>query len=144
MALNYNFILSEPMVHSGWSGGIFINTSLISRNHLHVKVFVWDFILGEINFFQFGVWSISHNCVDEIQWNETHCGCHFISIILTKMKFHFGDETSCKHCLIWDHMKGNTCTCTYFIKTKITGFKWMGRFSRTTPETKFILFRKVM
>ena len=37
-------------------------------------VFKRDFILGEMKYFQFGVWSISYNCLLAIPRNETHCG----------------------------------------------------------------------
>ena len=47
------------------------------------------------------------------------------------------DKRSCKHYPKWNNMKGNICACLYFIKTKIIGFYWMGRFSWTTPEAKF-------
>ena len=48
------------------------------------------FGLPELNFFQFGVWSISYKCLHKIPRNETDCGCCFITVILTEIKFHFG------------------------------------------------------
>ena len=150
MLLNYNFILSEPTVHSVWSGGIchqyIIN---LTKTFNKKRVFVWDFILGEMNFFQFGVWSMSYNCVRNkslitvYKYPEIKLIVGVISFRLFWQKWNFilGDKTSCKHFLKWNHMKGSTWTCTYFIKTKIIGFNWMGRFSRTNPKTKFISFR---
>ena len=46
------------------------------------------FISGEMKFFHFGVWSISYNSLHEIPQNEIQCGCNFIAVILTEMKFH--------------------------------------------------------
>ena len=43
-----------------------------------------------MKYFHFGVWSISYNCLHDTTRNETHCGCYFIAVILTEMKFHFG------------------------------------------------------
>ena len=40
--------------------------------------------------FHFDVWSISYNRLHDTTRNETHCGCYFIDVILTEIKFHFG------------------------------------------------------
>ena len=53
-----------------------------------------------------------------------------------KWNFISVDKKSSKHYPKWNHMKENICTCVYFIKTKMIGFYWIGRFSWTTPETK--------
>ena len=45
-------------------------------------MFTWDFILGEVKVFHFGIWSIFCNCLHEIRRNETHCGCYFIAVTL--------------------------------------------------------------
>ena len=60
-----------------------------------------------------------------------HCG-HY-----DRWSFISGDKISCKHYPKWNHMRGNINACIYFIKTKMIGFYRMGRFSRTTLETKF-------
>ena len=54
-----------------------------------------------------------------------------------KWKFIFGDKISSIHYPKWNHMKGNIFAYVYFIKAKMIGFFWIGRFSRATPETKF-------
>ena len=54
------------------------------------RVFTSDFISSKMKHFHFAVWLISYNCLDDTIRNETHCGCHFIAVILTEMKFHFG------------------------------------------------------
>ena len=61
------------------------------------RVFTWDFILDEVKYFQFSVWSISFSCLHEIPRNETHFGCYFIVAILTEMKYHFGSKMLCKY-----------------------------------------------
>ena len=55
-----------------------------------------------------------------------------------KCNFLSSDKISCKHYPKWNHMKGNICACVYFIKRKMIGFYWTGRFSGTTTETKFL------
>ena len=52
-----------------------------------------DFALG---YFPFSVWSVSYNCLHDTTRNETYCGCYFIAVILTGMKFHFDDKVSFK------------------------------------------------
>ena len=39
--------------------------------------------------FYFGVWSISYSCLHDTTRNETHCGCYFTAVILTRMKINF-------------------------------------------------------
>ena len=46
--------------------------------------------LGEMTFFHFGAWSISYNSLHGIPPNEIQCGCYFIAVILTEMKFSIG------------------------------------------------------
>ena len=46
------------------------------------------------------------------------------------------EKMSCKHYPKWNGVKGNICTCVYFIKTRNVGFYWMG-FCWTIPKTKF-------
>ena len=53
-------------------------------------MFTRDFISGKMKYFHFGVWSISNNSLHNATQNETDCGCYFIAVILTEMKFHFG------------------------------------------------------
>lgn len=53
------------------------------------------FHLGEMIFFQLGVWPISFNCLDDIPRNEFHCGCYSIAVILTD-EISFG-KMLCKH-----------------------------------------------
>ena len=71
------------------------------------RVLTWDFISGKMKYFHFGFWSISYNCLHETTQNGTHCGCHFIAVILAEMNFFFffisGDKTSCKHYPKWNH-----------------------------------------
>ena len=74
------------------------------------RVFTRDFISGKVKYFHFGVWSISYNCLHDKNRNETHCGCYFIVVILTEMKFNLGWKNLCKHYPKWNHMKGNICT----------------------------------
>ena len=38
------------------------------------KGVIWDFASGKIKYFQFGVWSVSHNCLHKILRNKTCCG----------------------------------------------------------------------
>ena len=83
-----------------------------------------------MKYFYFGVWSISYNYLHDTTRNETHCGCHFIAVIVTN--FISCDKILCKHYPKWNYMKGNICACFYFIKTKMIGFHWMGRFFRNT------------
>ena len=40
-----------------------------------------------MKYFYFGVWSISCSCLHDTARNETHCGCYFIMVILTEIKF---------------------------------------------------------
>ena len=47
------------------------------------------FHLEQNEVFQSGVSSISYNCLHEIPRKKTLCGCYFIAVILTEMKFHF-------------------------------------------------------
>ena len=54
-----------------------------------------------------------------------------------ELNFISRDKMSCKHYPKLNKIKGNICACLYFIKTKIIGFYSIGRFSQTTPETKF-------
>ena len=51
------------------------------------RAFTRDFISGEMKYFYFGVWSISCSCLHDTARNETHCGCYFIMVILTEIKF---------------------------------------------------------
>ena len=53
------------------------------------RVLTWDFISGKMKYFHFGFWSISYNCLHETTQNGTHCGCHFIAVILAEMIFFF-------------------------------------------------------
>ena len=70
--------------------------------------FNWDFILGEMKYFQFHLWSI--NCLHEIRRNETHCEIFFncghfdrneISIWMIKC---YANTT-----LKWNHTNRNEC-----------------------------------
>ena len=54
-----------------------------------------------------------------------------------KWNFISGDKISCKNYPKWNQLKIKICACVYFMKTKMIGFYWMCRFSRSTPETKF-------
>ena len=49
---------------------------------LNKRVFARDFILGEMKYFQFGVWLIFYNCVHKMPQNETHCVFYFNAVIL--------------------------------------------------------------
>ena len=107
-----------------------------------MRMLTWDLISGEMKYIHFGVLSTSHNCLHDTTRNESHWECYFIAVILTMMfwqKWNFisGDKISSKYYPKWNHMKGNICTCADFIKTKVIAFYWMGRFSWTTPKTKF-------
>ena len=98
-------------------------------------MFTGNFISREMKYFHFSVWSIS------------------VCIIQPKIKFIVGvisllsfwqkwncilrDKVSSKHYPKQIHVKGNICASVYFIKTKLIGFYWMGRFFQTTPKTKF-------
>ena len=56
-------------------------------------------MLDEMKYFPFGVSSISYNSLHETLQNETHCGCYFIIVILTKMKMfneHYSEMKSFK------------------------------------------------
>ena len=75
------------------------------------RVFTRDFISGKVKYFHFGVWSISYNCLQDTNRNETHCGCYFIVVFWQKWNFILGDKILCKHYPKWNHMKGNICTC---------------------------------
>ena len=85
------------LVHYDWGMTLLakpIFTATVDSKKSVVIVSRWikfqDFISSEMNYFHFGVCSVSHNCLHDIIQNKTHCGCHFISVILTKMKLHFG------------------------------------------------------
>ena len=80
-------------------------------------------ISDEIKHIQFGMLSISYNCLPEISRNETHCRRYFIAAILTEMDFISCDKMLCKHYPKWNHPKGNIWACDYFIKTKIVDRK---------------------
>ena len=60
---------------------IFLHTSAWLLSNHFKKWFTWDFISGEMKYFQFGIWSISYN----------YCG-HF-----DRNKFQFGDEMLYNH-----------------------------------------------
>ena len=65
------------------------NLTLTFRKRIKIKRCLHEISFGAKNFL-FGVWSISYNYLHDTTQNETHCECHFIAVILTKMKFHFG------------------------------------------------------
>ena len=48
-----------------------------------------------------------------------------------------GDKISSKHYPKRNHMKGNICLYICFLKTRMIGFYWRGRFSWITLEKKF-------
>ena len=48
------------------------------------------FYFGLNQIFEFGLWSISCNCLPETPESGTHYGCYFNAVILTENKFDFG------------------------------------------------------
>ena len=48
-----------------------------------------------------------------------------------------GDKISSKHYPKRNHVKGNICLYICFLKTRMIGFYWRGRFSWITLEKKF-------
>ena len=56
----------------------------LRKNPNRMGVFLWDFILRELQYFQFRGWSVCYNCLHGIPRNETHCGCLLIAVILTE------------------------------------------------------------
>ena len=87
--------------------------SFFNHSILLQRMFTWDFILNEPKFFQFGVWSISYNCLHEIPRNKTHCRCHFISLILPEMKFNSVGKCYVNNTSKWIHTKKNIWPCVY-------------------------------
>ena len=86
--------------------------NIIVKNFLTLTKRVFKFEishLGEMIFFQLGVWPISFNCLDDIPRNEFHCGYYSIAVILT-------DEISLQSVKCYvnttpksNHTKTNTC-----------------------------------
>ena len=102
--------------------------------HIYQRVFPWDFISGVLRYFHFGVWSISYyNCYITQPEMKLIAGVISLRSFWQELNFISRDKMSCKHYPKWNKIKGNI----YFIKTKIIGFYSIGRFSQTTPETKF-------
>ena len=97
------------------------------------KVFIWDFISGEIRYFHLSVWSVSYNCLNDTTRNETDCGCYFIAAIFTEMKFRFG-SLSCKHYPKWDHTRSHM---PLFHQNKIDWFLLDGSFFSDRPRNEF-------
>ena len=117
--------------------GSVINESLITRKHLIRGCLHEILIWAKLNFFN----SLSGQSLITVymKYPEMKLIAGIISFrsFWQKWDIILGGKTLYKHCLKWNHMKGNNCTCTYFIKTKIIGFNWTGQFSWTTPEMKF-------
>ena len=65
----------------------FLNIFSIHTSSQFKRRFTLHFILGEMKYFQFGVWSIAYNWLHEVPRNGTYCGCYFIAIISTEMYF---------------------------------------------------------
>ena len=91
------------------------------------------FHFGRNEIFQFGVWSISYNCLYEI---------HVISLRSFWQKWNFisGNKCYVNTTFKWNHSKGNICTCEYFIKTKIVDQKIKTKISFISfrPQWKLI------
>ena len=77
-------------------------------------MFTWDSISGNIEYFHFGVWSISCNSSNKINRNKTHWECNFILVLLTEKKFHFRQlnvvQTLSRKL---NNTIANICTCEY-------------------------------
>ena len=91
------------------------------------------FHFGRNEIFQFGVWSISYNCLYEI---------HVISLRSFWQKWNFisGNKCYVNTTFKWNHSKGNICACEYFIKTKIVDQKIKTKISFISfrPQWKLI------
>ena len=97
------------------------------------KHHMWDFISGEIRFFQFGLWSIFYSRLHEILRNEAHYGCYYIAILSHYNHF---DRNKISFRVIkcyvtttskWNYTKGNICAREYkgnlFFRIVVVAYK---------------------
>ena len=90
------------------------------------------FYFGKMKYFHFGVWWVSYNCLHVTVYKLV---AGVISLLSWQYwTFISGDEMSCK---TWKSFNRNHLHMLLYHQERMIGFYWMGRFSRTTPRTKF-------
>lgn len=115
----YNWTWSLKIRHMTKQGWVKLNIF----DCITQSVFTWDFIFGEMKYFQLGAWSISYNYLHKIPRNETHWGNYFMVVIMIEMKFHLSNKCYVNISPKWNYLKGNIFLCEYFTKTKIVDQK---------------------
>ena len=102
-------------------------------------MFTWDFISGEMTFFQFGIPLISYNCLHENPRNEAHCaaGVIFLRSLWRKLYFISSDKMLCKHYPQNEIIRKETAAENVLFKIAVVTFELQSKVL-CIKETEFI------
>ena len=87
--------------------------------------------------FSFRSWSIPYNCFHDVPQNETHCGCYFMAVILTEIKFHFVLCMLHKHYLEMKSSEREHLRMRIFHKSKYSWLKFQNKVSENQSKQNF-------